>query len=290
MKTGDLLGIDLGGTNIKAVWMDARGGILRRETRKTGDSVRESAWKEQIRELAAGHSGSIGIAAPGLASEDGRKISFMPGRLHGLEGWDWAEFLGREVATLNDAHAALIGEAWCGAARGRNHVVMLTLGTGVGGAVLADGRLLRGAIGRAGHLGHISLNASGRPDITGTPGSLEEALGECTVRERSGFDTTKDLVEATRNGSPEAVRAWTESMRALAAGIVSLINAFDPEVVLLGGGITAAGETLFSPLEGFLEKMEWRPANHRVPVISAQLGEWAGAIGVARQAGERSKQ
>jgi len=292
MSKETLLGIDLGGTNIKAVWMDDLGNVLRKETHKTGDALHGSAWKETIRALAAEHPSRVGIAAPGLADADGRKISSMPGRLHGLEGLDWPAFLGRDVSALNDAHAALLGEVWCGAARGRRHVVMLTLGTGVGGAVLADGRLLRGATGRAGHLGHISLDATGQPDIVGTPGSLEDAVGECTVRERTGFATTRELVEAVRGGSAKAQQAWGQAVRALAAGIASLINAFDPEVLLLGGGITAAGDTLFPLLDEFLGTMEWRPAGHRVPVIPAQLGEWAGAIGAAshtKQEGEKNK-
>lgn len=278
MRKSALLGIDLGGTNIKAVWLDEDGHVLRKETKKTKNSP---AWKEEICTLAGDHPRRIGIAAPGLASADGGKISFMPGRLAGLEGFDWSDFLGCNVRVLNDAHAALLGEVRCGAAHGRRHVVMLTLGTGVGGAVLADGRLMRGAIGRAGHLGHISVNAAGKPDITGTPGSLEDAVGECTVRERTGFPTTKELVEAARAGSSEAQDCWHESVRDLAAGIASLINAFDPELVVLGGGITAANEMLFVPLEKFLSEMEWRPAGHRVPVIPAHLGEWAGAIGAA---------
>ncbi len=280
----ELLGIDLGGTNIKAVWVDAAGNVLRRETRATGDSAQASAWKDEIRALAGESPRRIGIAAPGLAAEDGREISFMPGRLHGLEGFDWPEFLGRDVRVINDAHAALLGEVWRGAARGRRHVVMLTLGTGVGGAVLADGRLLRGAIGRAGHLGHISLDAAGAPDIVGTPGSLEDAVGECTVHARTGFSSTKELVEAARAGSAKALDGWNTAVRALAAGIASLINAFDPELVVLGGGITAAAGMLFTPLEKFLSEMEWRPAGHRVPIVPAELGEWAGAIGAASHA------
>ncbi|PTY01820.1 ROK family protein [Verrucomicrobia bacterium LW23] len=276
-----MLGIDLGGTNIKAVWTDAEGNVVRRETRHTGDCDGTAVWMDEIWALSQSSAPRIGIAAPGLATKDGRAIAFMPGRLRGLEGLDWSAYLGRKASVLNDAHAALLGEVWQGAARGRCHVVMLTLGTGVGGAVLINGRLLRGAIGRAGHLGHISLNAAGAPDITGTPGSLEDAIGECTVQRRTGFASTKELVQAVRAGSSEAHRDWNESVQVLAAAITSLINAFDPEVVLLGGGITAAGEALFSPLHAHLDSMEWRPAGHRVPVVRAQLGEWAGAYGAA---------
>jgi glucokinase len=285
MNSEIALGIDLGGTNIKAVWMDPEGNMLRRKTTSTGDSVQAAAWKEAIRALAAEDCpATMGIAAPGLAHVDERRIAFMPGRLHGLEGLDWKDFLGRSVKVLNDAHAALLGEAWCGAARGSRHVVMLTLGTGVGGAVLIDGRLLLGAIGRAGHLGHISLDAWGEPDIVGTPGSLEDAVGGCTVQHRTGFSSTKELVEVAQLGSTEAQRCWNDMVRALAAGIVSLINAFDPELVVIGGGIATAAEALFRPLKEFLDQMEWRPAGHQVPVVPASLAEWGGAIGAARYA------
>jgi len=280
-----LLGIDLGGTTIKEVLLDETGQILRQDSTPTLDTSDCNRWKEAIRSMVShAEAGSIGLSAPGLANREGTQITLMPGRLHGLERFDWEAFLGRSVRVLNDAHAALLGEAWLGAARGCRHVVMLTLGTGVGGAVQADGRLLRGAIGRAGHFGHLSLDPSGKPDIAGTPGSLEEAIGECTVRQRSGYASTRELVEAAQLGVPEARTAWLESVRALAAAVASLINAFDPERVVIGGGISAAGRALFDPLEHFLNEMEWRPAGHRVPVVPATLGGWAGAIGAASYA------
>jgi glucokinase len=285
MSSEIALGIDLGATNIKAVWMDPDGNMLRRKTTGTGDSVQAAAWKEAIRALAAEDDpATVGIAAPGLAHVDERRIAFMPGRLSGLEGLDWTDFLGRSVNVLNDAHAALLGEAWCGAARGCRYVVMLTLGTGVGGAVLVDGRLLLGSIGRAGHLGHMSLDVRGKPDIVGTPGSLEDAVGDCTVRQRTGFASTEELVQAAQLGSAEAQRGWNNTVRALAAGIASVINAFDPELVVIGGGIATAAEALFRPLKEFLDQMEWRPAGHQVPVVPASLAEWGGAIGAARYA------
>lgn len=286
MSASDILacGIDLGGTQIKTVQVAAGGHIAQRRLLPTDDSATAPCWKETIRGVVAPHASHVGLAAPGLADAAGRKITALPGRLLGLEGLDWTEFLERPAVVLNDAHAALLGETWRGAARGRQHVVMLTLGTGVGGAVLCEGRLWRGAIGRAGHCGHMSLNPRGVPDIVGTPGSLETAIGECTVRARTGFASTQALVAAARAGSDPARRAWEESVEALAAGIVSLINVFDPEMVVLGGGITAAGDMLFAPLEQFLARMEWRPAGRRVPVVRAELGGWAGAVGAAWQA------
>ncbi len=284
-------GIDLGGTHTKAVAVSPDGEVLAAASRETrGD---EGRWPEAavdiVRELERSGGGSpdwIGLAAPGLAASDGRSIASMPGRLQGLEGFDWARALGAPVAVLNDAHAALLGEAWKGAAAGGRDVVLLTLGTGVGGAVLSGGRLLTGRLGRGGHLGHICLDPDGRPDVTGMPGSLEGAIGNCTVLERSDgrFRDTRELVEAHRGGDAQATKVWLESVRRLACGVASIVNAVDPEVVVLGGGIALAGEALFEPLARFLDGVEWRPGGHQVRVVPAALGDRAGALGAARHA------
>ena len=212
----------------------------------------------------------------------------MPGRLKGLAGLDWQKTfrVKHPVPVLNDAHAALLGEVWRGAAQGKTNAILLTLGTGVGGAAWIDGRLLRGHLGRAGHLGHISLNSAGRPDIVNTPGSLEDAIGECTVRARTGgrFASTKELVAAVKKKDPAAQTIWLESIQSLAASIASLINVLDPEVVVIGGGITKAGSLLFRPLASQLARMEWRPGRAKVRIIPAKLGDCAGAFGAAYQA------
>jgi glucokinase len=190
------------------------------------------------------------------------------------------------VPVRNDAHASLLGEVWIGAARGMRDVILLTLGTGVGGAVICDGHLLRGHLGRAGHLGHISLDIHGAPGICRTPGALEDWIGNHNIRERTGgrFATTHELVAAYRTGDPTASEAWLKSIRALACAIASFVNILDPETVLIGGGIAQAGDALFSPLAAELAGVEWRPGGHAVKVLPAALGEWAGAIGAAREA------
>jgi len=210
--------------------------------------------------------------------------------MSGVMRLDWTKELKRDrpVAVLNDGHAALLGEAWKGAAIGARDVVMLTLGTGVGGAIMCDGRLLRGAIGRAGHLGHITIDVMGQRDIVNTPGSLENAVGECTLLERSDgrFSTTKQLLEARAAGDGFAQAVWAKSVRALAAGIVSIINAVDPEMVVIGGGVAAAGDALFGRLEKTLDDWEWRPNGQRVRIVPAALGDMAGALGAAWSAME----
>jgi glucokinase len=288
------IGIDLGGTQIKAALLDDTGTLLAQQTAPTRDGQREGehpAWAVGVRDIvsqwesAHGRADAIGVAAPGMPALDGRTIRSMPVRMDGLEGFDWGLWLDRPggVPVLNDAHAAIIGEAWRGAARGRRHAVMLTLGTGVGGAAIVDGRLLRGASGRAGHLGHISLDTHGPIGILRTPGALEELVGECSLRVRTAgrFTTTRELLEAAMSGDSAARDAWLTSVRALACALVSFVNVFDPEVIILGGGVTEAGDLLWGPLNRELDELEWRPGGQQVPIVRAELGGWAGAYGAA---------
>lgn len=290
------IGVDLGGTNIKMAVVSEIGEVLEWSISETPDGA--NAWAETIKgkiktcEDKHGEPVScIGLAAPGLSAKDELSIVSMPGKLQGLEGLNWTDFLGttHPVPVLNDAHAALLGEAWKGAATGYRYAVLLTLGTGVGGAILADGQLFKGHIGRAGHLGHISLNPDGLPDIVGTPGSLEQMIGNCTLalRSRGRFVQTIQLVKAYLDGDTEAKEIWLRSVYNLAVGITSIVNAIDPEVVILGGGIAQAGRALFEPLAEFMGRVEWRPQGQHVPIIPAALGHLAGPLGAAYHAMRR---
>src|SRR4030095_4130014 len=285
------IGVDLGGTNIKIVAISREGQILDRSTCET-DTDSPDSWvktiKTKIREIELTRKESarwIGMAAPGLAARDSLSIASMPGKLRGLEGLNWTDALqtSHPVPVLNDAHAALLGEAWIGAAVGCRNAVLLTLGTGVGGALLAEGRLFKGHIGRAGHLGHTSLNPDGPPDIVGTPGSLEQTIGNCTLcaRSQGRFSSTRQLVEAHLAGDSQATEVWVRSIYHLAVGLTSIINSFDPELIILGGGIVRAGSALFDPLSRFMAQVEWRPLEHHVPIIPAALSDQAGALGAA---------
>ncbi len=291
---GYAIGIDLGGSSVKAVAITSSGEILQRVNEEF-DADQQLHFADTIKEVVgsiekqqAGKATCLGVAAPGLASRDHLSIAFMPGRLHGLERLNWTEFLGaeRKVPVLNDAHAALLGEAWLGAAKGMSDAIMLTLGTGVGGAAIVDGNLLQGHIGRAGHLGHNCLNMDAPRDVTGIPGSIEYFIGNWNVLERTHgrYPSTHAMVDAFVRGDPYAAPIWMNSIRALAATIATYINVFDPEAVIIGGGISRSGKALFDPLEQALRPIEWQPGGHKVKLIPAQLGEFAGAIGSARNA------
>ena len=291
MKLG--IGIDLGGTNIKAMALDLElGDEIARADAPTRDGEfidGKPAFAVEAQQLLArleskvGETATVvGLSAPGLADKAHTCIRFMPGRIAGIENLVWSEHFGREhVAVLNDAHAALMGEIWQGAARGVDDGFMLTLGTGVGGAIVAGGRLITGHIGRAGHLGHISLNPDGPLDIANTPGSMEDKIGNCTIQERTGgrFTTTHALVEAAQNGDSQAQQWWGDVIKSLAAGLAGLIDVLDPEMIVIGGGISKAGPMLFDPLAELLDRFEWRPNNHQVKIRPAKLGEWAGSYG-----------
>ena len=285
------IGIDLGGTRIKGVLLECgSGSLLHTEVMQTDDSLPES-WRSAVKEMekrlcarSKAPVAGVGIAAPGLVAANGRSIANMPGRMSGLEHFDWADFLGKPVSILNDAHAALFAEVHYGCGKGLNNIVMLTLGTGVGGGLLLNGKLYEGSLKRAGHLGHISLDSRGTdPDITQMPGSLENAIGNTTVPARSfnRYRDTETLVEAYNLGEPLASLVWLNSVRDLAVAIASLINTFSPDLVIIGGGITLAGASLFGPLRQFLDVFEWRPDGNPTPVKIAFFDEWSGAVGAA---------
>lgn len=286
------IGIDLGGTRIKSARFDLETGrLIATAMAPTRDGERiqgEPAFAVGVRDLVMRHESEmgarasvVGVSAPGLADRSGSCIRFMPGKLDGLENLLWSDFLKHDAKCLNDAHAALMGEVWQGAAKGKRDVVMLTLGTGVGGAAICDGRLLQGHIGRAGHLGHLSVAMDDPPSILNAPGAIEYQIGNGYLARRTQgrFQMTSDLISAVDAGDAFAIQVWERSLKALGATVASLINAFDPELLVIGGGIANAWSHIEPGLGKWLDQFEWRPGGHRVPVVHASLGEWAGCYG-----------
>ena len=284
-----VIGIDLGGTRIKAVALDNNGNVLHRLYASTNDNS-DATWRQSVKtsveELQSKLMLSefiVGISAPGIPDEKNSCIAHMPGRMQGLENFDWSSFLHHKTYVINDAIAALMAEAKLGVARDKKNAVLLTLGTGVGGAILIDGKPYQGNFQKAGHIGHIVIDHEDEPDVTGMPGALESAVGNVTIEKRSlgKFKDTHTLLEAYRSGDHFAKWVWLTSVRKLSIGIASVINILSPECVILGGGITEAGKDLFEPLENFLSIYEWRPGGNRTTIMKAQFGDMAGAIGAA---------
>jgi glucokinase len=283
------IGIDLGGTRIKGVAVDAEGNVLHKLYMPTCDgdgAVWKKAVAETVNELfqkVSNTNSVIGISAPGLPSGDNTAIAFMPGRMQGLENFVWHEYLQKRTYVLNDAVAALITETTWGAAKNKKHVVMLTLGTGVGGAILIDGEPYLGAFNKAGHMGHMVINDESDRDVTGMPGSLEECIGNCTIEKRSRgkFTSTQDMLIAYNNGDSFAKEIWLKSVRQLAIGLASITNILSPEMIVLGGGIAEAGDILFKPLNEYIAEFEWRAGGNKVEIVKAVYGDFAGSIGAA---------
>ncbi len=287
------IGIDLGCTNIKAVLIDHAGNVLhtaRTETQEQDDRHWKGVVSNIIGEMK-GHAQStvdaIGLCAPGLANAANTCIECMPGRLPGLENFDWSQAVGESVFVLNDAHAALKAEAAFGAGKGMKHIIFLTLGSGVGGGILIDGQLYQGMSQMAGHFGHTTVDSSTHSrDVTNMPGSIEEAIGNISVAARSygKYESTFKLLEAYKRGDHFATWLWLDSVRKLAVSIASSINIISPEAVIIGGGIAQAGDSLLKPLEEFLALYEWRPGGKKTPLMRAQFSDMAGAIGAAASA------
>jgi glucokinase len=286
------IGIDLGGTRIKAVALDTEGNLLHENYQPTNDGD-GMVWKnavatavKEMQTILKTNTINVGLSAPGLPNNEKTCIAYMPGRMQGLENFYWSSFLNQPTYVLNDGVAALMGEAKFGAAKNRKNAVMLTLGTGVGGAILIDGKPYQGAMNKAGHIGHMVINDEGDCDVTGMPGSLEECIGNCTIEKRSGgkFSSTHQMLEAYKNGDAFAKEVWLKSVRQLGAGLASIANILSPEVIVLGGGITQAGDDLFIPLNEFMKQFEWQPAGYTTEIVKATYGDMAGAIGAASYA------
>jgi glucokinase len=290
------IGLDLGGTRIKAVAINDHGEILHQSYQPTEDG-NDQIWKKSISISVdtvintLGGDPLVGISAPGLPDMANQSIAFMPGRLEGLENFNWTNHLNRSAHVINDGVAALMAEAKFGACKNAAHAVLLTLGTGVGGAILIDGKPYQGSFNKAGHIGHMVINEGGEPDVTGMPGSLEECIGNCTIEKRSGgrFSSTHALLEAYRKNDSHAAEIWLKSIRQLALGVASISNILSPQFIILGGGITEAGDDLFVPLEQFLSLYEWRPGGAKSLIKKAEFGDMAGAIGAACFALEKNK-
>jgi glucokinase len=292
MNPNTAIGIDLGGTRIKGVLLQRDGTILHQLVRDTQDShdAQDLSWRKEVKSMAeellalAPEGTPLGLSAPGLPDAEHRWIEFMPGRLEGLELWDWAQFIGLDRAmVLNDAKAAMLAEYHFGAAQGYQDVMLLTLGTGVGGAMISDGKLIKGWLNRAGHLGHLSQQPFGPDGIFNLPGTLEMNVGNAYIKERSRgrFANTKGLVEAYRRGETYGTLLWLDTLRSLAMGISSFVNALSPELVLLSGGMTKADDALFGPLADLMALYEWRPGGQATTIRKAKFEAFAGAVGSA---------
>lgn len=305
------IGVDVGGTKVLAGIVDENGAIIkqvRRDTPKAGGALLTQTIAEAAKELASQFPvTAVGVSAAGFVSSDRKRMLATPN----ISDWNGVD-LDAELTKLielpviveNDANAAAWGEAKFGAGRGRNHVMMLTIGTGIGGGIVVNGQLYRGAFGIAGEFGHMRVVPDGHSCGCGAQGCFEQyASGSALVRHaREACDahpesaknilqrgdgtlqaiTGKAITDAAREGDNLAISIFNTMGYWLGSGIASLSVVLDPECVVIGGGVIDAGEILLAPTRESIAKTMPFAGKHPYPdVIAAELGNEAGLVGVA---------
>ena len=318
------LGLDLGGTNVKCGVISDAGDVVAKVSLPTeAEQGPEKVVANMVAaaEQAAAEAGmalrdiaATGIGAPGpLDIANGILIAApnLPGFDHEPLRDRIAEATGRPAVLENDANAAAFGEFTFGAGRGDviRHLVMLTLGTGVGGGVIYDGRIIHGHATLAGELGHMIVQPHGRACPCGQHGCLEQYASASSVGRRvveaieNGENSTlkgafsgrlaritaKDVFEAAENGDDLSQRIVDETAEYLGIAIVSICRMLDPQMVVFAGGMILAGEFLFGRIREAYKKHTWTLAGTDVKIVTALLGNDAGIIGAASVAMDAAK-
>jgi glucokinase len=289
------VGVDVGGTKVLAGVVDEGGrvtGTARRTTpgRRVDARMVEDALTEAVLEAAGGRPlAGVGVAAAGFVDAAGERVRFAP-HLPWLDEpvrSRFAERWGAPVRLENDATAAAYGELVLGAARGCSDVVTVNLGTGLGGGIVIGGRIYRGHNGMAGEFGHMQVVPDGLACECGARGCWEQY---CSGRalERYARERDADLVNgrmvtaAADEGDLEARAAFAELGHWLGVGLANLVAAFDPELVVVGGGVSEAGDRLLEPARVALGRSLVGAGHRDIPaIVAAQLGNAAGLVGAA---------
>jgi glucokinase len=297
------IGVDLGATTIKAALVGLRGDLLAsfsEDSPRTISSLQD--FVRSVRKQATVPVLGIGIGCKGVIDAATTRVNRLPGDLNFLEGCmlrDLATVDDLRVCSDNDARAALVGEVLWGAARGRRNVVLLTLGTGVGAAALVDGVIVRGASGAACHLGHVTFDIRGGLCICGNYGCLETCFSSraiesayfahihrasptlLSVDEAGRVPSTEAIFQAAVDGDPSARRVLDLAIESLTAALVSFLHVFDPELLILGGNIAAAGPQLLAPLEEEVARRTRVLLGRKVPIVFQSTGGYGGVVGAA---------
>jgi glucokinase len=286
-----VIGIDVGGTKVLAGVVERGGEVGRTVERATplgSERALLSALDEAVEELRDDETAALGFGLPSTIDQrSGQAISSVHVPLADVDFRDrMSDRFGLPVAMDNDGNAAAIAEWQAGAGRGARHMIMLTLGTGIGGGLILDGKPYRGAIGAGAELGHMVLQWGGPACGDGCDGFGHfEALASGAAADRAAVEllgpgsTAHDLVTRAREGDAAAVAVTAEIGRRLGAGIGSLVNIFQPEVVVIGGGFAAADDLLLGPAREVVAREALAPGRDLVRIVPAELGPRAGLVG-----------
>jgi len=310
----DVIAVDLGGTNIRAARMDQAGKILARDRIETkaeagmGQAVARLA--EMIQRLRSKETVGIGVGTPGTPDPGTGCMKSRAVNIPDSQGYplcpELTRLTGLPAAADNDGNLAALGEYWMGAGKGEHVLIILTLGTGIGGGMVIDGHVYHGHSNLGTEFGHITIDMHGRPCPCGTIGCFEqyasaiavgrdtrEALAKGTPEAKAsrlwtlcGGDPQKAdakmLCDAARNGDAFANRLLDQSADYLAAGLGALLNALNPSCAILAGGMALAGDVLFTRVRAALTKNRaYAPIWKDCKLVPAALGDDAGLIGAA---------
>jgi glucokinase len=292
-KFQEVIGIDLGGTAIKLGRFLADGTCLRSETIPTPQPSTPEAVLASLVEginLVTGDqpklSRAIGIGIPGPADISGKiaRVAINLHNWHDVPLGHWLEEkTGYPTVLANDANCAGLGEAWLGAARPFQDSLLLTLGTGVGGAIVLGGKLFVGHQGAAAELGLITLYPEGHPCNSGNRGSLEQYLSIGAIKRSTGLEPVT-LGARAKAGDAQALEFWAEYGRYLGIGLTTLIYIFTPEAIVLGGGIAASAEFFLPAAEAEINQRVLPSSRAGLQILPAKLGNQAGIVGAAKLA------
>ena len=295
-----VIGIDLGGTAIKLGRFSEDGICHQSLTVPTPQPATPEAVLATITDailqlqtppfLKGGQGGdrirAIGIGTPGPVDAIGRiaRVAINLKNWHNIPLADWLEAkTGLRTILANDANCAGLGEAWLGAGRHFKNLILLTLGTGVGGAVILDGKLFAGHLGAAGELGLIAINPDGPECNSGNRGSLEQYVSVQAIRRETGLEPL-ELANLAKSGNAKALEYWQSYGRYLGIGLASIIYILTPEAIIIGGGISAAAEFFLPTVRSEIERRVLPSSRENLQLLVAELGNQAGMVGAAKLA------
>jgi glucokinase len=295
------IGIDLGGTTFKALAVTSDGQILAHRSGQStaGGGVRTvimsivqtvAALRSEMA-VVGHHLAAVGLGMAGIIELPGGIVRRAP-NLPNWSGIDVRELLGQYLdvsfAMENDANVALLGEAWMGAARGLQHVVMMPLGTGVGGAVMIDGVILHGAKGFAGEIGHTVVEPHGRPCVCGSYGCLEQYVSGTAIARLAqphyGTVTSEAVAQAAQRGEAEALAIFQRVGWYLGIACANMAQLFNPQCIVIGGGVGEAFDLFREPLQRVMRERTMPEVYEQVRVVPAACGPIAGSLGAAYHA------
>lgn len=302
MNESVYIGLDVGGTNIKASAVSRSGEITARVHRPSpegGDEAIRRTLGDLMESAADGRRiEGIGVGCAGVLAPDRRSIRTSPNLLS-FEGFPLCDTLEETfgVAALleNDANAIALGEHWRGAGKGAETLVAITLGTGIGTGCILRGSLWRGGDGSGAEGGHITIDLNGPPCRCGNHGCLEAFVGAYGILRRLGErlaegghsgrlavnpdPTVEDIAEAAQDGDPLAVEVMRETGFFLGVGMANFANLFNPDMIILTGGVSRAGDILHGPAEAEMKRRAFAANTESLKVVTGRLGDDAGPLG-----------